>query len=40
MGINIDENEAPAPDVGGDRDTNNPDTYDPLDDNNSTYPQQ
>ena len=39
MGINIDQVNAPAPDVGGDRDPNNKDTYDPLDDNNNTNVQ-
>ena len=39
MGINIDEVEAPAPDVGGDRNPNNPDTYDPGDDNGNSNVQ-
>ena len=33
MGINITQTCAPAPDVGGERDPNNQDTYEPDDDN-------
>jgi len=33
MGIDIQDNGTPDPDVGGERNPNNPDTYEPTDDN-------
>lgn len=39
MGINIEDNGTPDPDVGGERNPNNPDTYESTDDNGSSFIQ-
>lgn len=39
MGITIDDNGAPDPDVGGVRNPNNPDTFEPGDDNGADIVQ-
>jgi len=39
MGINITDNGTPDPDVGGDIDRDNPDTYEECDDNGNSLVQ-